>query len=557
MTTTLHTNFDDFFRAAFAGSEPFAYQKRLAEADLLPSLINAPTGAGKTAAVLGAWLWRRLHNPRGVGRRLVYCLPMRTLVEQTRGVAEQAIKELGLAERFAVHTLMGGDVSVEWDMHPERECILIGTQDMLLSRALNRGYAMSRFRWPVHFGLLNNDCLWVFDEIQLMGDGLATTAQLAAFRERFGTFGTCHSLWMSATLDRGWLRTIDFAPRVDGLDVLQLADADRAAPVMSARLNAVKTLERAPSSCRVPQGLAAFVKEQHTRGAQTIVVVNRVARARETFAALEEIYGKAPLKIKKGALAATPDADAPELLLLHSRFRPHERKHWAALLNEKPDANGNGRIIVATQVVEAGVDISSQMLVTDIAPYASLVQRFGRCNRAGEHDVARIFWIDRPLNEKDAKLEEKDELDEKERKRVSAPYEWSEIETARDRLDQMTSAAPANLPAHADVYTPAHVLRRRDLIDLFDTTPDLSGYDLDISRFVRGGDERDVSVAWRDLQGEKPPRDAPKLLRDELCSVSIGDFKDFLKGKDATGKPRQAWTWNALEGDWQEVGETV
>jgi hypothetical protein len=55
---------------------------------------------------------------------------------------------------------------------------------MLLSRALNRGYGMSRYRWPMHFGLLNNDCLWVFDEIQLMGSGLATPAQLEAFRKK-------------------------------------------------------------------------------------------------------------------------------------------------------------------------------------------------------------------------------------------------------------------------------------------------------------------------------------------------------------------------------------
>ena len=55
---------------------------------------------------------------------------------------------------------MGGEDSGEWDIHPEREAILIGTQDMLLSRALNRGYGMSRYRWPMHFGLLNNDALW-------------------------------------------------------------------------------------------------------------------------------------------------------------------------------------------------------------------------------------------------------------------------------------------------------------------------------------------------------------------------------------------------------------
>ena len=34
----------------------------------------------------------------------------------------------------------------------------------------------------MEFGLLNQDCLWTLDEIQLMDVGLATTAQLQAFR---------------------------------------------------------------------------------------------------------------------------------------------------------------------------------------------------------------------------------------------------------------------------------------------------------------------------------------------------------------------------------------
>ena len=70
----------------------------------------------------------------------------------------------------------------KWDIYPEEDAILIGTQDMLLSRALNRGYGMSRYRWPMHFGLLNNDALWVMDETQLMGPGLSTACQLEAFR---------------------------------------------------------------------------------------------------------------------------------------------------------------------------------------------------------------------------------------------------------------------------------------------------------------------------------------------------------------------------------------
>ena len=62
-----------------------------------------------------------------------------------------------------------------------------GTHDMLLSRALNRGYGMSRYRWPMHFGLLNSDCLWLIDEVQLVGSGVATTAQLQALRRKLGT----------------------------------------------------------------------------------------------------------------------------------------------------------------------------------------------------------------------------------------------------------------------------------------------------------------------------------------------------------------------------------
>jgi CRISPR-associated endonuclease/helicase Cas3 len=412
---------------------------------------------------------------------------------------------------------------------------------------------MSRFRWPVHFGLLNNDCLWVFDEIQLMSDGLATSTQLAAFGEQYKTFGTRHSLWMSATLDQEWLKTVDFAPNVAALTALELSAADRAAPILAERLNAVKKIAPAPGECRTPEGLAEFVKVSHTPGTQTLVVVNRVARARETFIALGKHYGLSPDRGGRIGSAAVPEARIPELHLLHSRFRPHERKAWPHLLSTQPDERG--RIIVATQVIEAGVDLSSQLLITDLAPYASLVQRFGRCNRVGEFAEAHIFWVDRPLNAKDAKLATKDVLDRKEAERIAQPYTWHELETAQALLVDMQSAAPADLSGHHDPFIPAHVLRRRDLINLFDTTPDLSGYDLDISRFVRGGDERDVSAAWRELGGSAPQPATPRPARDELCPVSICDFRTFLKAKDIAGKPRQAWMWNALDGIWQRLND--
>ncbi len=94
---------------------------------------------------------------------------MRTLVEQTRDsialwlgnllanpvdleIRREAVSDLRwLAERSPI-LLMGGEEDdpekAEWDLYPETPAILIGTQDMLLSRALNRGYSMSRYRWP-------------------------------------------------------------------------------------------------------------------------------------------------------------------------------------------------------------------------------------------------------------------------------------------------------------------------------------------------------------------------------------------------------------------------
>ena len=64
------TNYTAFFKAATGGSHsPYDYQSRLAlgEADLPNTgaachsrLFNIPTGLGKTAAVVLAWLWNRV-----------------------------------------------------------------------------------------------------------------------------------------------------------------------------------------------------------------------------------------------------------------------------------------------------------------------------------------------------------------------------------------------------------------------------------------------------------------------------------------------------------------
>lgn len=540
MASGLVSSFSNFFEK-IAGFKPYPYQVRLAEGPEFPLILDVPTGAGKTAVIL-AWLWRRRFASaevrRTTPRRLVYCLPMRVLVEQTRDRAEGWLKKFALAgdgsPGVGLHILMGGEVENDWDRWPEDEAILIGTQDQLLSRALNRGYALSRYRWPIPFGLLNNDALWIMDEIQLMGAGLATTAQLQAFREKLGTYGTVHSLWMSATLSPESLRTVDYFP-VDGdgeLRSLRLGEEDRESPELRERLRAQKPLQPArigldrentkTGAKAYAVALAAEIRTQHQPGKLTLVVVNRVVRAQAILRALQALE-------KRGA--------GPELLLIHSRYRPVDRQAKTDELFRTPDPQGPGRIVVATQAIEAGVDLSAEVLFTELAPWSSLVQRFGRCNRDGLATAPRVFWIDFALGS----AEKPTSADQE----IALPYETADLMWARERLLGLFDVGPARVaeidtePAKA----PEHVLRRRDLLELFDTTPDLTGSDLDISRFIRDVDDNDVQVFWRTWE-ERPPEEFP--VPDELCAVSIGRIKEFLAKAE-----ENAWMWDGLQRQWR------
>lgn len=507
--------FDGFFAQATTCERPDAYQRKLAE-EQWPDALIAPTGLGKTAAVMIAWLWRRHIERATTPRRLVYCLPMRTLVEQTEKNARKWLKRLaqagldrGLPSADDVHVLMGGIEpprgQPRWYETPERPAILIGTQDMLISRSLMRGYASGRARWPTEFALLHNDTLWVFDEVQLMGAGLATSAQLAAFRERLKTAVPTKSLWVSATLDPAWLHTVDFAAP-DPSRVWRVPDdfpEDSASPRVRKIIEAHKPLAKAPGAKKADIDayigeLTEFVRNVHVAGHRTLVIVNTVDRAQRLYAALKR-------------------NDTPGVVLIHSRFRPAERtKHMRHML-EVSDS-----IVVATQAIEAGVDISSAVLITELAPWASLVQRFGRVNRYGERKKeeggAPVYWVDLPAE-------------------LAAPYDERHLAEARERLLSLADAAPATLGAPGQLAPPRLVIRQKDLIDLFDTDPDLTGFDVDISPYVRDAADTDVHVFWRDVKALANETKPVRAAREELCAVSIGRAKAWVEALRKRKRP--------------------
>lgn len=628
-STAPEEHFVSIFRQATVGGRAYPYQIRLAtDGQTVSRLLNVPTGLGKTAAAILSWVWRcrfSSHNIRAsTPRRLVYCLPMRVLAEQTHSetirwldrlglLAGQAtwdsydgdglptrsarlcdytpdatdLRELGWAARngdagtgrIAVHLVMGGEERTDWALWPERDAVLIGTQDMLLSRALNRGYASRRPRWPIEFGLLNNDCLWVFDEVQLMGSGLATGLQLEAFRNSeingkryFGTVSPCVTWYLSATASRRMLVSREWrdaaGDRRPSEFVFELSPEERSdtTGVLGQRRLATKKLETQLTWKLDDQDAAERILARHRemlsslRDAppavprRTLLICNTVDRARKIHAAICE------------ALKAEADIQAvPDVILLHSRYRPPDRAREQERLRA-PVSPDVGQIVVATQVVEAGVDLSSAILWTEIAPLPSMVQRLGRLSRAGEfgHNAeSRYGWapvaivVGVPLPTLREKATKKDqEKHEQDTTDAYLPYNRCECEAAQIALASVTDdASPASLEMRlkseleATLQPPNYSLQRHELLDFFDTDSNLSlGY-TDVSPFVRGIDrDTDIYVVWRQWEGDDPPFHFD-IGRQEICQVPIW----HVIGKNGLNSWGRGFVWLGREQGWRQA----
>jgi CRISPR-associated endonuclease/helicase Cas3 len=478
---------------------------------------------------------------------------MRVLVDQTEAEVRRILGDLvwdGVGShdgKVGVHQIMGGADAGEWYLHPEQPAVLIGTQDMLLSRALNRGYASPRARWPAEFGLLSQDALWVMDEVQLMDIGLATSSQLQAFRtqDAHKALRPCHTWWMSATLQPEWLRSVDTATMVDELanpasEMVTIPSSERSGGLWETK-KAMRTSHQVD-----PTGVAKLAMEQHRamipgeHGRISLVIVNTVDRAVAVHAALAKL----------GHL---------DLHLVHSRFRGADRLEWKGKFLSREHCGGEAdRVIVATQVVEAGVDISAGSLITDLAPWPSLVQRFGRAARYGGSAQVTVLIPD---------LEEE---------KNALPYAIQAMVAARDlALTQLTDVSlhsleifEAGLTAESKArlypYVADHLLLRREYDELFDTTPDLTGADLDIARFIRSGDERDCLVFWAAVERGREPDADHRARRDELCPVPFLQARNWLCGSETktARKPRlrenmRAWVWDWIDGQWKTATRTT
>jgi len=417
--------------------------------------LEAPTGLGKTLATLVGWLWDRQQRPQATPRRLVYQLPLRTLTEQIALECRAVMARLGVA--IPVHVLRGGQIDNDYAEDLAAEAVIVGTLDQVVSRQLMRGYCCSRWSWPRHFAALNTDVRVVVDETQLQGAAVRTAIRLQQLHQELGGPAPRELVLCSATLDCSLLPA--------GTQRHGLGNDDYAHPVAQRKVGRAKPLTLAGDA-----DVAGLLRSHHQEGSLTLVVVNQVRRAQEIRA---ELHG------------------LPSLLL-HSRFRRAERQGIEARLR---DFRG---VVVATQTVEAGIDLDARLLVTDLCPWASFVQRCGRVGRNNTYADAAVMVVNPAEN---------------------LPYGEAELAATRQRLENLDDACVRNLMAVEAPPQPDLGRRLRGDIftqDLFDTHPAAQG-DIDISPYLRVGDMRDVSLLWR---AEPNPAMAPPE-DSELCSVPL------------------------------------
>ncbi len=112
--------------------------------------------------------------------------------------------------------------------------------------------------------------------------------------------------------------------------------------------------------------------------------------------------------------------DKIQALTYHSRFTLADRQQvhaqTVAAFGIKTDKFSQPAIAITTQVCEMSLDLDADVLITELAPISSMVQRFGRANRHLLREFADIYIYQLP-------------------KKMIKPYTQDDLSTAKQFLD--------------------------------------------------------------------------------------------------------------------------
>jgi CRISPR-associated endonuclease/helicase Cas3 len=352
----------DTFRK-LSGFEAHDFQvevaRRLLEGENL--VLVSPTGSGKSWAALLAFIYARQHK-EAFADRLIYAFPLRTLTTALYHQYTPYLKEV----RLNATLQMGGMERGEGDAFFEGD-VVFTTLDQLLSSYIGVPVSLPNKLANMPAGAWVGSCV-VFDEFHLLEPerSLATALDLA---DRLAPYA--HVLFMSATFSK------------EGMGEVQH------------RIHAGKR-EVSPEEVRVPDRLGTR-REFVWAGRELTAEAVLVAHEEKSIAVCNTVARATDLYRDLVALAEGRGVE-DRILLLHSRFLPEDRKskeeELLELFGEKSDKQA---ILVATQVLEVGLDISAESFHTEAAPASAIFQRAGRCARFGGDGTVYVY--DLPVRE--------------------------------------------------------------------------------------------------------------------------------------------------------------
>lgn len=370
---------------ALFDNPPYAYQERVCNEVLAGRnvILRAPTGAGKTEAALGPYLLARQREIKNCSqnadkhfpRRCILASPMRTLAKDLHKRAKKVNEDSALGLDVRLHTGENPEaLQLEGD-------IVITTVDQLLSNYLHVPYSTNWGGRNIGAGGVIASYV-VLDEFHLFDPERAFRTALAMAT---ALKGVTPFLFMTATFSE---------------ELTQKLAAETGAVVISPTPGELATMH-SQQKTRTLRRVEATLSAREVVGAhgrRSIATANTVDRVQTLYADLQRLQAGEALNEDEHALHR--QLQGVTLEMLHSRYFPTHRnkreERLAELLGEDSEENV---ILVASQAVEVGLNISSEQLHTEVCPANSLLQRAGRNARfAGEHGVVSVYAL--PTDEK-------------------------------------------------------------------------------------------------------------------------------------------------------------
>jgi CRISPR-associated endonuclease/helicase Cas3 len=396
----------DFFKAFedLTGNPPFPWQTALYERFLagnIPQSCNLPTGLGKTN-VIAIWLIAFLNNPTKIPRRLVYVVNRRTVVDQTTNEVEKIRENLKKVSDIplAISTLRGQFAdNREWSADPSRPAVICGTVDMIGSRLLFSGYGVGFKGKPLHAGFLGQDALLVHDEAHLAPAFQKLIEAIKKEQCDWELKRPFRVLELSAT-SRANEGSFELTPEEKSPpDELpeKTEPPDSPLHVVWRRIKAKKSLNLIPvgDDKQAIAKIITLAESYKDSGNAVLIFVRTVDAVGEVQKALTAKM-KAQTKnvtVLTGTLRGwerdkMPDPRRDDADTIFARFlKPPKKTKPGESIDEKEKwkivPQAGTVFLICTSAGEVGIDISADHLISDLMPFDSMAQRFGRVNRYG------------------------------------------------------------------------------------------------------------------------------------------------------------------------------